>query len=1134
MTTAFTALFNIAFAAPATLTQSVTSDGETITLQLTKQNLRGANFELWSQNAAGTYDVVTPVDERSYLGTVDEYPAAVACGIIQDDGKFKGVVYFDRGGTWYILDTAVTGTSGMSQPSTFGLPSYTVSPGQVGTTTYGFDVGIDARYEYFASRGNSSLAKTFEAIEYSVAINRGQYMHDALLQQFLGRVIIRTDAVQCPYAGKTGGTYLDALRTHWNNNHSDADRDVVAGVAPSHVWAGLAWVGVMGSSSAYSVNDSGGDGNFATVWRHELGHNWSLGHYDGGGPEGATINSGNSYARVSGPELHRMINHRDAKLGIFDNLGTYTAVNMAPYAALDSAVFTQGSVVASVTIDAMANDHDANGHTLSIDSFDTTSANGGTITLNGSGSSATFEYSVTGGFSGHDQFSYVIIDSSGQKATGKVVIDVQALELTLVENSANATSVGTVTTRNDHGANPLTAAHADAVMSAYLEAWPRNVMLNGDMHDGDPVLRTGSDIVELTTQQDLIDLGLTRAMEHRAGGNDYLKANLSAGMAGQWVFACMLIYSDDPANMGHSSALYSEISGGGGLSAMTDYEDGLVALTPRLQLLWRKGKVADNTDDALIFGSSFAPEAADLYWADCQIVLTSTEPNADGLVRQRLLTYQALKEAVPTAARAVAKQAALVSYPRVVLGGVGDAETYVESDLSGDLIKRGCRPFRETNINVSRSMDWRFEEVNNSGTLRTGGDDMAPYRVFNPVRTVGANHGYQMGLMTQAGHGKAAVDEGSVWAMGGDEFIILEVRDANTMWMAHRTSDTAPTSGTFTHVSGATNTADIVTTSAVANQWYPPVANYVRKMLVDGVESSATSGSVGYTDTIQFIENYDILPRSEIVDWWENTRLTGEVEPVGGAAFSVSITSEFDRYGGCSIYTDFLVQQDTNVQDIMFLQQSRMRDNVDGAVSYYIPKTLPLNHEGHALDFGRIASADTDAWAGRLSFTSDKTEATGHLADRVLQLTNTYGMAVGYLPVGSTATTNRRENASEKALQISNNDGKIYLSAIDKGTAVVPAGTYYSTIGYRQVFKRETDRTAAYAVRTQGADYFYMDWHDVTKTDRVPLPADFAGREFEVVESRNTTLHTQTLTNSVVVAVAATGDYGFLVLKVSK
>ena len=62
-----------ALAAPATLTQSVTYNGsETITMRLTKENLRGDYFELLVQNSSGTYDVVTPVEERSYNALCNE------------------------------------------------------------------------------------------------------------------------------------------------------------------------------------------------------------------------------------------------------------------------------------------------------------------------------------------------------------------------------------------------------------------------------------------------------------------------------------------------------------------------------------------------------------------------------------------------------------------------------------------------------------------------------------------------------------------------------------------------------------------------------------------------------------------------------------------------------------------------------------------------------------------------------------------------------------------------------------------------------------------------------------------------------------------------------------------------------
>jgi hypothetical protein len=183
-------------ASPATHVQSVTNGGEVVTMRLRLQNIRGSNFELWSQDDAGQYHVEAPVNERSYLGTVDEYPGAISYGIFQDDGAFRGGVIFDRGRTWWTLDGAVTRTRGDAQPSVFGAASYTTEPGHCGTSMYAFDVGVDARYEYYATRGISSVAKTFEHIEYSVAAARAMYMHNALLRPYLARVIILKRAVE--------------------------------------------------------------------------------------------------------------------------------------------------------------------------------------------------------------------------------------------------------------------------------------------------------------------------------------------------------------------------------------------------------------------------------------------------------------------------------------------------------------------------------------------------------------------------------------------------------------------------------------------------------------------------------------------------------------------------------------------------------------------------------------------------------------------------------------------------------------------------------------------------------------------------------------------------------------------------
>lgn len=436
--------------APATLNQSVTYNGETVTLQMTRQDLRGSYFELWAQNGTGGYDVIVPTAERSYLGTVAEYPGAVVGGIRQDDGVFRGAVYFDRGGTWFTLGTNVTGTRGLSQPTSFGLPSLTLTPGQAGSTTYGFDVAIDADYNYYSVRGGSSTAKTFELIEFGVTATRALYLRDALLRPHLGRIIIRASQAQDPTEGLTAGDYLSALRTEWNSNHTDTTNDVVAGVTTSKVGGGLGYVGVIGTSSRFSVNDSDADGNFSTVWRHEMGHNWGLGHYDGGAPEGRTINSGNTFARMSGPEVEKVLTQRDAKLALLSAEGVYTNVNLPPYACIDSGVVNRASGATNVTLNVLHNDHDANGHALTgIVSFDPVTSNGGTVAQIGSGASAQLVYSPEESFISLDWFKYTIQDSSGQMATGVAVVQV-TWGLTLVYEGFDA-AAGDVITNHTTG-----------------------------------------------------------------------------------------------------------------------------------------------------------------------------------------------------------------------------------------------------------------------------------------------------------------------------------------------------------------------------------------------------------------------------------------------------------------------------------------------------------------------------------------------------------------------------------------------------------------------------------------------------------------------------------------------------------
>ncbi len=95
------------------------------------------------------------------------------------------------------------------------------------------------------------------------------------------------------------------------------------------------------------------------------------------------------------------------------------SVNDAPTAVNDSASTVQFD---DVNIDVLSNDSDVDGDSLSVSSFDSTSAKGGTVTKNADG---TLSYEPKEGFSGTDSFNVTVDDGNGGKTTSKVTVNVE-------------------------------------------------------------------------------------------------------------------------------------------------------------------------------------------------------------------------------------------------------------------------------------------------------------------------------------------------------------------------------------------------------------------------------------------------------------------------------------------------------------------------------------------------------------------------------------------------------------------------------------------------------------------------------------------------------------------------------------
>lgn len=412
--------------------------------------------------------------------------------------------------------------------------------------------------------------------------------------------------------------------------------------------------------------------------------------------------------------------------------------------------------------------------------------------------------------------------------------------------------------------------------------------------------------------------------------------------------------------------------------------------------------------------------------------------------------------------------------------------------------------------------------------VRDFSDDVAPDVVMGA--NLGGNHGWMCGECTAAAHGKTAADQGSVWTSDSVEHVLVAVLNASTLVMAQRSANVVPTSGTYTHVSGGANTGPITISAVTDRQWYPSHNNYTVRVLVDGAAVPLAEADYAYHDSVQIIETGDILTRQSIIDWWiANGGVSAGLVPQGDVAYSITTTYHFDRDGQLSIYWDWIFLRAESVGYLRGLQVG-----LGGAPSQiYVPGAVPMSYDGDTIDLSRKVPADLTSTSGvRIWAKPANFQNEGEFGHRILSLWPNYVFAVGFLPVGDAAYDVRRDRVTGDVLDIATN-GKQYFRLLDQGAQVAAVGDHYSAACFRHIVPRVAERTCFHIVRSPGGDvWIYADWHDRAFMDRLPIPADLIGREFEVEDSRNVTVMSSILTGSLPVMVAAAADYGYCVIRV--
>lgn len=258
----------------------------------------------------------------------------------------------------------------------------------------------------------------------------------------------------------------------------------------------------------------------------------------------------------------------------------------------------------------------------------------------------------------------------------------------------------------------------------------------------------------------------------------------------------------------------------------------------------------------------------------------------------------------------------------------------------------------------------------------------------------GGNHGIVSFQLTAAAHGKTNAEIlGTRWTKDGKVSVVTQVPTTGLITMTYPftggDSDwvgdaTTPTSGTWTHVSGATDTADIVASAVAQAQLYPALKNVVRTLRFDG-NSELTESGVYRTRFLRRTISYDICIPPQVIAYVEANKLATDGlnynDPSIGSQVQMHVDYLTDGYAATGVHLRaevvkahhrvYLIGQQW--QPINRRGTETLRLFVEGAIPF---ESGPTQSGGNLLDFGAATGANVTSNASEYYF-DESTWAAG-------------------------------------------------------------------------------------------------------------------------------------------------------------
>lgn len=412
-------------------------------------------------------------------------------------------------------------------------------------------------------------------------------------------------------------------------------------------------------------------------------------------------------------------------------------------------------------------------------------------------------------------------------------------------------------------------------------------------------------------------------------------------------------------------------------------------------------------------------------------------------------------------------------------------------------------------------------------------DDVTPLRTS--ISTIGANHGYStIGVYTQAGHLKTAVDLGSIYTDGARQYTLLKISGNDLTFGGSyavaggivSTAQVAPAAA-LTYVSGGAGThqAAVPITGPVAGaQLYPSTNNRSVGYFLDGTE--LTSDRTSFGDVLEVRETYTVMDYKAIIDWAQANPGKSYANDLVGGVLKISNTFRFTPGGKCLVSTSWKALTAVTLLNCGCVQSAVM-SKAGSTIWRYMPGVLAKG----GFDFS--VPIDMSAYATSLTFgPADYVDATKP-PSRFVDWMKTGGVPLIGFTMGYITDKTNAKNSSRAALATGwdmRSTKKVYPIAF---AGTLAAGDYRTFESYRNYLAPTptVGDTNHNLVTDDAATYAFVDYHSTVTAQSVPAPG-LIGKSITVLDSSNFTLLNDTVDTEGLVF-STTGGKGYAVLKLT-